>query len=229
MKNTIFAQTLITNLTIKNHKSSMLNGEAIGAENFAKWQFAMKCAYEAFYRYQSECFNLAKKGEDATPDATNAFKELQAILNLIGEVNGHAIPKSMQLLNAVSQYAIKTKEVYVGKAGLVKSELDNYKREYRNLANGVNEEYVEKLEKNIAEKEEELRILATAIDSADKSKTRANWATFRYNVETTLAQVISDQQAKSWEELEAEAEAKRAERRAKTKAKKQAKKTAEAK
>ena len=220
MKNTIFAETLTTNLTIKNHKNALLNGEAIGAENFAKWQFTLKCAYEAFYRYQSECFNLAKMGENSVPDATNAFKELQAILDLVGEVNGHKIPKSMQLLNAISVHAIKTKEVYVGKAGLVKSQLDNYKREYRNIPNGASDAYIEGLEKNISEKEEELRMLCTTVDSAGKSKTRTTWSAFRYNVETTLAQVISDQQAKSWDELEAEAEAKRKERRAKTKAKK---------
>ena len=89
----------------------------------------------------------------------------------------------------------------------------------------MNPDYVAKLEKDIEATSARLKLLCATTDSADKTMTRTSWNTFRYNVETELANIINDQQAKSWEELEAEEEARRKERRARTKAKKAAAKT----
>ena len=227
--NTIIAEALLKNFTVKNHKDATINGGQVGVDIYGKWDIAIKAAHECFYTYQHDVVDVAI-AKSASVDTTRAMNALQELLDLIGEVNGHAITKNSAMLEMVSKHAIKSKEDLVGRAMTIASELKNLRSEYNNLSNGVNPEYVEKLEKDIADKEAELKLEKSKPDSAKKFQTRTSLAVFRYNVERALAEIISKQSTKTWEELEAEAEALRAKRRAATKAKRAAQKAeAEAK
>lgn len=219
MKNTIFAETLTMNLTIKSHKDSTINGNSVGADNNAKWQFAMKKLWEECYRYQSACFNSAKTG--ATVDNEKAMDAIQGILDLIGPVNEFKIHRSPEMLATISGYAIRDVERLAGEALTVKSQLDNYKKEYEEIHAGMNPDYIKALEANIADAESTLSALKSTTGSATKDIGRVSYNTFRYKAETKFAQIISDQKVKTWEELDAEEK----ERKAK---KKEAKKAAKA-
>ena len=225
-KMNIYAEALTLNHTVKAHKNATINGGQIGVDNFAKWDVAVSAAREAFYTYQKECIDRSID-HAVKANTTNAYNALQAILDLIGEVNGRKLIKSEEMLVAVSRHAIKEKEELIGKAALVNSQLKNYRIERDNVHTGMNEDYIASLEENIAAKEAELKLLKTQPDSAKKTKTRQLDSVFRYKLETTLAEFIKAQSAKSWAELEAEEEARRAERKAAAKARRAAKKAAE--
>ena len=227
--NTIFADALIHNATIKTRRSAMINGGQVGIENYAKWRTVTHNAFELFYKYQTACMHNAIAAGADPADTTRAMNALQEILDLIGEVKGHKIIKSVDMLVIVSKYAMKDKEDLVGEALTVKSQLDNYKKEYKDVHTGMNPKYVEELEKKIEETSAKLTALKCETNSAKTYKTRNNESTFRFNLERTLAQIINKQEAKTWEELEAEEEARKAERKAKAKAYRQAKRQAEAK
>lgn len=227
--NTIFADALIHNATIKTRKSAMINGGQVGVENYAKWKTVTHNAYELFYKYQFACMHSAVTNDVNPADTTKAMNALQELLDLIGEVNGHKIIKSVDMLVIVSKYAMRDKEDLIGEALAVKSQLDNYKQEYRNIHTGMNEDYIKNLEEKIEETTAKLSALKCETDSVKIYKTRNNESTFRFNLERTLAQIINEQEAKTWEELEAEEEARKAERKAKAKSYKQAKRQAEAK
>lgn len=219
MKNTIIAETLVMNLTIKNHKDAVINGNSVGSENNAKWQFAMKKLWEACYSYQCACFNNAKTG--APVDNEKAMNAIQEVLDLIGAVNEFKIHRSPEMLAAISGFAIRDTEKLAGEALTVKSQLKNYEKEYENIHAGMNPGYIKALEKNIEEAKATLKALTGTTGSADKGKGKVSYNTFKYKTETNLAQIISEQKAKTWEELEAEEK----ERKAK---KKEAKKAAKA-
>ena len=206
---TIFAQALTVNSTIKSRKAALINGEHIGVDNFAKWKAATHEAYMTFYNYNQKVLEGAfTEGVDTVKVTTYAMNALQALLDLIGDVNGHRIVKNTDMIKnvlaSVAPYSIKNKTERVGEACKVASELANYKKEYRNLGNGVSAEYVAELEKNIEETKARLATLDTMPGSGATSKIRVNESTFRFELERTLAQIITKQSMKTWEELEEE-------------------------
>lgn len=223
------AKALVYNSTIHNNKAATISGEQIGVESFGSWKTAIEAAWGAFYKYDcaliTASINPEKSAKEATTAAMNA---LQGVLDLVGEVNGHAIHKTADLLNILAKHAIIAKKERTGNAMLIASQLKNYRAELRDVPNGASEDYVANLEAKIAEKEEELRLADKQTDSASKYNTRANFARFRINFECELAKIVKGQEAKSWEELEAEEQARKEERKARARARKQANKAAKA-
>ena len=230
MAKTIIHATLEVNFTKKS--ASAITGDQLGAETFASWKSAVEACRRAFYKYEEAKHIAAGMGKDGTIDkaiSDNAFDALQAILDLVGEVNGHPIVKNQSLLDELAVKAVSEKEPLAGRALTVKSQLDNAKARLDALNyNGVNPESVESIEAQIAELEEELKIAKKETGSCAPMGTRVTESTFRKKFEKALyALAIEKQALKSWEELEAEEEARKAERKARAKAKRAAKREAE--
>ena len=152
----IYADALVLNHTVKNRKAATINGEQVGVSKFAAWKNACNTAFEAFYRYQKNCVDVAI-GTESKADTTAAFSALQTILDLIGEVNGHSLTKSLEMLTILSSYAVKDKNEYAGEALTVSSNLKDLRKSLKNVHTGMNEEYVRSLERQIAEAEEYIR------------------------------------------------------------------------
>lgn len=240
MKNAmnIFAQTLAVGGTIYTKSVARITGDKVGAENYAKWKTAMANAHRTFYIYK-KAVDDTLRGRTVNLDAarTQAMDTLQAILDLIGEINGFKLAKSQELLDEVAKYAVAEKTELVGEALTINSKLKfckdclksaGYDAETGKGYNGIDPDHIAKLLEEKAELEEELKLAKKSADSGKPVDTKKSFATFCVDFERKLAKLSNDQSMKTWEELEAEAEAKRKERRAKTKAKKAEAKKAEA-
>lgn len=226
-KNTIIAESLINGLSIADKKSAMLNGDKIGGDNIEKWLAAVREAYQSFYRYDYDCRAVAN-GTKPTADNTVAMDSLQKLIDLIGEVNGHKLTRSPEMLSILMEHSMKNDKKLTGEADAVNTQLKNARKELREVKTGMSEEYINGIHARIATLEDQLSSLKKTTNSANKGKTRVSESTFRSNLETELALFITKQNAKTWEELEAEKEERRKARREATKAKKAAKKAAEA-
>lgn len=221
MKKTIIHETLELNYYKKT--KSAITGDQLGAELFAKWKVAVDNFRREAYKYRSAKRVNAGLGEDAVPyDATPAFNALQVILDLVGEVNGHCIVKNGDMLEILTETAIKDTEALAGEALTIASELANAKKRLKALDyNGVNPEAVTQTVELIAELEEKLRVAKAQTGSCTPGTDRATETTFRKNFEKKFYKVVVEKQAlKTWEELEAEKEERRKARREATKAKK---------
>jgi hypothetical protein len=240
MKNTmnIFAQTLAVGGTIYTKSAARITGDKVGADNYAKWKITMEFAHRAFYGYKKAVDDMLRGREADVKLATdNAMTALQTVLDLIGEINGHKLVKSQELLDEVAKYAVGEKTELVGDAFTIASKLKNcnlclkdagYNAETGKAHNGVNPEYIKKLLEEQAELEEELKIVKKSAGSGVAVDVKKSFTAFCTDFERKLAKLSNDQSMKTWEELEAEEEARRKERRAKTKAKKAEKAKAEA-
>lgn len=221
MKNNTITTALLNNSTIANTATRRITGDIVGVENFAQWKLACENLYRECYKYERAKVMYALDKVESI-NANNAFITLQSVLDLLGEVNGHKIAKNQVILDMVSHCAVTRKTALTGHAETVKSELDNVKKQIRDIHAGMGEDYVANLYKKLEELTEELRLAKKEVGSANPYPSIVSFNTFRGKLEDTLVSLIEKQQAKSWEELEAEAQAKKAERRAKTKAKRQA-------
>jgi len=222
----IIAQALVRNSTIANNKEATINGGQVGIDTYATWKTALENAHRNFYKYECATIIASIDPDKSTKDAkSEAFKSLQAILDLVGEVNGHALHKSEELLNNLSKYSILDRKQLTGNAEFINSQLKNLKAEFNKPNNGASEEWIADMEKRIAAKEEELKLAKKQTDSASKFKTRAKYGTFATKMECALAQIIKGQEAKTWEELEAEEQARKDAAKARRKAARQANKT----
>lgn len=224
--NTI-TNTLLVKKTIANTGARRLTGDDIGAENFAKWKLACENLYRECYKYERTKVMYALDRVDEI-NATNVFNALKVLLELLGEVNGHAIERNQVMLDMLSHLAITRKAELVGRAGEIKSELDIIRKQLREVSTGMNADYVESLEQKFEELTEELRIAKKQTESANPYPSIVSFNTFRGKLEDALVMIIEKQEAKSWEELEAIKQAKKAERDARRKANKQAKRQAAA-
>ena len=224
----IIVETLKVNFT-KKSKSAM-TGDQLGAENFANWVTAVENCRREFYKYECAKHKAAGMGKDATVDASGAFNALQTVLNIIGEVNGHAIAKNQSMLDVLSVCTLNKTKPLAGEALTIKSQLDNAKKRLEALSyNGVNPEAVEACEAEITRLEEELRIAKRETGSCAPMTSCVKDKVFRTKFEEEFCKtVILKQEAKSWEELEAEEEARRIARNERAKARKAAKKAAKA-
>ena len=219
------AKTLVHNSTIMNNKEATMNGGQIGIDAYASWKSALENAHRTFYKYECAIITASIDPEKSAKDATSeAFKSLQTILDLVGEVNGHPIHKSAELLGILSKYAMVDKRERIGNAMLIQSQIKNLRTELRNINDGVSQEWIDAKEKELSAKQEELRMADKQSDSASKYNTRTTYGTFAVKVECALAKIIKGQEAKTWEELEAEEQARKDAAKARRKANRQANK-----
>jgi hypothetical protein len=231
MKKTI-ANALMDNMTIANSSKAKLDAEKVGVDEFSSWKFAETVAYEALYRYASARNNTAHMGENASVDATltsNAMKSIQMLLDCIGEVNGHAICKNQSMLDVLADCVIATKKPLAGEALKQDSIVKNFRSQLKEVNDGMSAEYVEKLTSDYESAKIKLAELKKLEDSCTTVCTRVTFNSFRAKLELAMGGIVAEQDAKTWEELEAEKEERRKARRAKTAEKKKAAKEAEKK
>ena len=203
--------------------SEKLTADQLGAKEHKEWLDAIKSLHKSAYEVAVFCENNHAKTEDVSVDKSSLYASLRTVLNTIGEVNGHKLFANDALATLIVGYSNRRANSDSPALQLVNSQIANNKRTlaiYEN-SNGVSEasiKYIkDELETLAARKEE----LLSREDNRIKVVTRTSINGFRLDVEHLLARAISEQSAKTWEQLEAEAEERRAARRAKTKEKKQ--------
>lgn len=220
-------------LNFTKKRDDVINGGQVGPETFESWKNAMLVCHEHLYKYERAKRIAAGMGKDGKIDATlvtNAFNALQAVIDLVGEVNGFPIVKNQAMLDTLAPEAMKKSVALIGKALTLKSQLDNADKQLDALNfNGVNPEAVEHAQAEYDRIKAEFDAECKKPGSCEKSKDKCKDATFRKNFEREFYEaVIAKQEAKTWEQLKAEDDARKAERRAKTKAKREALKAAKA-
>lgn len=224
----IFASTLAIGGTIHNKSVARITGDKVGADNYVAWKSAMTTAHEKFYRYAHAVDSVAHgKTADVAGAKTAGMNAFQAILDIIGAINGFTIMKSEELFAEVVKYSVREATELSGEAFRVASVIKNLKAELKNT-NGAREEWLEAKERELEEAEKELKTLKKTAGSGKPVDKIASYNSFCANFERKLAKLASEQSMKSYEEIEAEREEKRKARRAATKAKREAKKAAEA-
>lgn len=219
------ANALVYNSTIMHNKTATINGGQIGVDAYGAWKSALENAHRDFYKYECAIITASINPDKSAKDATSeAFKALQTILDLVGEVNGHPIHKSVELLNILAKYSMVDKKERIGDAMLIQSQIKNLRAELNTPSNGATEEWIAAKEKELNTKMEELRIADKQANSASKYNSRVKFGTFATKMECALAKIVKGQEAKTWEELEAEEQARKDAAKARRQAKKQANK-----
>ena len=226
MSKKVTATTALVDCLVDNNRfaTRKINAEQIGAENFRDWKGLIQSLHNAAYKVYCMCENDNMSTDNPALDFSSVFNALRVILAECGEVNGHKLTANAELATLIVGYSGKRANADSPELQLVCSKISNRQRElakYRDT-NGVNPDYIKSLEDEIEELKEEKATLLDQPDNRIKQPTRTNFEAFRLEVEHRLARVITEQKAKTPEELDAEAEAKRQARRAKTKAKKAA-------
>lgn len=223
------ANALMDNMTVSNSGKAKLTAEVVGVEEFASWKFAETIAYEALYRYAAARHNVAHEGESARVDSkltTNAMQAIQMMLDCIGEVNGYAICKNQAMLDVLAGCAIATKKPLAGEALKQDSIVKNFRSQLKEVNDGMSEEYVDQLNADYVAAKIKLDELKKLENSCTTVYTRVTFNGFRSKIEQAMGAIVAEQNAKTWEELEAEKEERRKARRAKTAEKKKAAKAA---
>lgn len=229
---TISSTNLQERLTYNNRfANKSLNADQLGDDNLKLWKDMVKNLHKAAYSVYAFCENSDLSVDSKEVDKSEVFNNLRTILGAIGDVNGHKVYANEDLAILVVGYAGKRGNNDAPALQLCLSRLSNRQRELRDSEKyaGVNPDYITMLKKDIEKLTDEKADLLSNPDNRIKKPVPTSDNAFRLDLEHRLARVINEQQAKSWEELEAEKEAKRQERRAKTKAKKAEAKKAESK
>lgn len=225
----IIAQALAQGLTIRNKTAAKLTGDKIGVDNYAMWTAAMENARLSFYAYWfAKDYNakLEANGKD-TKDIQNqkdaAHKALVSLLTIIGEVNGHPLRKSNDMLDTLLHLSTKNKDALAGEAELVASQIKNYKSQ---LKDGGNDDFIADIEEKLTAAEEKLRLLKKTVGSSKVDDGRASYASFCKAVERELAKYVTMQLSKTPEELDKEEAERKAKSKANAKANRQRKRAA---
>ena len=220
MKNTdtIIANVLVDNNRFATHK---VKADQLDAEIFRNWKNGIEAIRKAAYAVYAECENAGLDVKHADTDLTAVYNALKPVLKMVGHVNGHYLAIHQQLAICAVTYAGKRANADSPELQLACSMLRNRQKELTQYekTNGVRPETLEKLRAEIAELEDKKAQLIAEPDNRIKTPTRTSAEAFRLDFEHRLARFIAEQQAKTWEELEAEAQARK-------QAKKDAKKSA---
>lgn len=203
----------------------MLTADQLGPELHKSWIDSVKALHKAAYDVAEKCENDHAQSDAITVDKTALYDALRAILATVGDVKGHKLFANDELATLIIGYANKRANQDSPELQFVRSQISNNKktlRDYENIA-GVNPETIQSLKDTIAELEEKRDALIDEVDNRIQVVISTSPNAFRLDVEHAIARAISEQKAKTWEELEAEKEARRQARRAKTKEKKNAK------
>lgn len=225
MKNSTMS-TIAECLVFNNRfASDKLTADQLGAELHKSWVDSVKALHSAAYSVAVKCENDHAQSDAITVDKTALYTALRAILATIGDVNGHKLYANDALATLIIGYANRRANQDSPELQFVRSQISNNKKTlatYETTA-GVNPETIQNLKDSISALEEKRDALIAEADNRIKVVTRTSFNAFRLDVEHALARAISEQNAKTWDELEAEVEARRQARRANTKAKKNAK------
>lgn len=227
--NITVSNTTLQNCLINNNRYATLSltSDQLGDDNLKVWKDLMATLHSSAYTVYAFCENNGLTVDSKSVDKSAVYNALREILATIGEVNGHKLCANEELATLVIGYSGKRANSDSPELQLCLSKLRNRQKELAEYekTNGVNPDSIKKMKEEIEALQEEKSALLNSPDNRIKVATRSSANGFRLEVEHKLARAIANQQAKTWEELEAEAEAKRKERRAKTAAKRTEKKT----
>lgn len=222
-------EAITAGTTIKNNASARISAKCVGIDLYAVWKVAEDFAFESFYKYADARRKTARMGENAKVDkevSDNAFKALRSLLTIIGDVNGHKLVPNDAMLDELASVSMREVKELKGEALTQKSVVDNLKTQVEDIHAGMNPEYVEKITTDLEVAKVRLAELCKLPDSCKTSTERVKINAFRSALETKLALIVNEQDAMSWEELDARDAKIKAERDAKRKANKNAKKSA---
>lgn len=227
MSKKLTSTTALVDCIVDNNRfaSRKLTAEQLGAENFRIWKELIADLHRVAYFAYCDCENNDLSTDSTAINLTPVFDALRAILAEFGEINGHKVTANAELATLVIGYSGKRGNVDSPELQFCLSKIRNRQQELAKYesTNGVNPEAIENLKAEIEDLQAEKAELLASPDNRIKKPTRSTAESFRLEIEHRLGRLIAEQQAMSWEELEAEAEAKRKERRARTKAKKSSK------
>ena len=220
------SETLQDCLVYNNRFANIkLSAKQLDAKDFKAWTALINTLHKEAYSVYETCENSDLKVESTSVNKDALYVAIRNILTEIGDVNGHKLYATEEFATALVGYAGKRANSDSPALQLCLSKIrnnNNLLNQYAKL-NGVNPEAIAKLEEELSVLEAEKSALLEQADNRIKAPTRTSENAFRLDVEHYLARTIAGQQAKSWEELEAEAEERRKARREATKAKKAAK------
>lgn len=231
-KMSIATTTLQDCLTQNNRYAGVrLSADQLGAENLKVWNNLINSLHSAAYSVYAFCENNGLTVDSASVDKSAVYNAIREILAEVGEVNGHKLCANEELATLIIGYAGKRANSDSPELQLCLSRIRNRQKELSEYeqTNGVRPETIQALKDELEKLDAEKKSLLDSPDNRIKVATRTSAGAFRLDVEHRISRAISNQQTKTWEELEAEVEAKRKERRAKTKAKKAEKKAEEQK
>lgn len=213
--------SLATNLVYNNRfATKKINAEQIGAEDASAWTLSVKVLHRSAYKVYEYCENNGLRIDDNTVDKTEIFDDLRRILAKIGEVNGHKLYANETAVNLIIGYAGKRANKDSAELSTVLSDI----REKKKAIEEAEGEELEELETELEALEEQKKALIDAPDNRFKQATMTSDNAFRLEVEHLCARAISEQNAKSLAELDAEEEERKARRKAAAKARKAKKK-----
>ena len=212
------ASTLVYNNRFGSNK---INGDQLGSESFDQWKKMEEALLEASYRVAVKCHDSALRDDRNAVDYSGLYNALHPILAAIGEVNGHRLYANAAFANIMVGLSYREVDSKSTELADIDLQLRNRRSELRSAKelNGVNPEYLEELQDKIDALSEKSKELCKLPDNKVKIIKSATITSFRLKLEHELARIITEQKAKTWEELEAEEEAKRQARRNRTAAK----------
>ena len=214
----------IANCLVYNNRfaSAKLNAEQLSPDTLKEWTDSITSMHKAAYSVAVKCENEQVKLENPTIDKGELYAAIRTTLAIIGEVNGHKLYANDAIATLIVGYANRRANEDSPALQLVKSKISNNKRllAVYEKTNGVNPDSIQSIKDEIDTLTNERDALIAEADNRHKVVTRTSAAAFRLDVEHLFARIITEQAAKTWEQLEAEAEARKAERNARAKARK---------
>lgn len=231
--NTITNKTALINCIIDNEsfKGRRVNASQIGAVDFRLWKDLMGSVHTPAYNvYKAqedhEPKEVIEKFKDATVDAVKeVFKELGDLYLLDADGKPHATPIKVDadfvavIEELCSKYAGRVGTQKAVELQIVESQISNNNKllkQYEEL-NGVKEETIEKIKKELEELDKEKARILELPDMRKGRPEMTSLDTFRLQLENHIGRFLKGEKAKSWEEKQAEDEKKKAERKARKK------------
>ena len=226
----------ITNLSVilsanNRQKSVKVTAQQISPEDFKLWTGAVAQLHEVAYKVYSAREDQGLRDENSAVDLTPVYEKLRTVLSLIGEVNGSRLFASADSVNQViaksgNPNGNKDSEALLSLISEYNAE-NAVLRTYQKY-NGVSAETITAKETQV----EDLKTRIAALKKVDGNRIAqpkpVSPNVFRLEVEHMLARAIDEQNAKTWEEVQAEIAERKAARNKKANQRKKDKRAREA-
>lgn len=199
-------KSLVDGLVYNNRFANIkVSSNQIGDEDMKVWKTLIADLHKSAYSIYELCENNNLQADSSEVDKSAVFAALRPIMAELGEVNGHRMLANEELAVLVVGYAGKRGNSDSPDLQFCLSKLRNRQQELAKYkkTNGVNPEAIQNLEDEIETLEQEKKALLEAPDNRIKKPTRTTANSFRLEVEHRIARAIENQQAMSWEALEA--------------------------
>jgi len=199
-------KSLVDGLVYNNRFANVkVSSSQIGDEDMKGWKSLINDLHKAAYSVYEVCENNNLQADSTEVDKSAVFAALRPIMTELGEVNGHRMLANEELAVLVIGYSGKRGNSDSPDLQFCLSKLRNRPKELAEYkkTNGVNPEAIQNLEEEITALEEEKTALLAEPDNRIKAPTRTTANSFRLEVEHRIARAIAEQQAQSWEALEA--------------------------